>query len=35
MKTSEESDYESKYINVDFYYFIKNTNAHKFEHDVT
>ena len=31
MTTSLESDYESEYFNVDFDYFIKNANAHKFE----
>ena len=30
-----ESDYESKYINVDFDCFIKSTNAHKLDHDIT
>ena len=35
MKTSQENDYKSKYINVEFYYFTKNTNGHKFDYDIT
>ena len=35
MITSQETDYESKHINVEVYYFIKKANAHKFEDDMT
>ena len=35
MTTSLESDYKSKYVNIDFDCFIKNTNVHKLYDDVT
>ena len=35
MTTSSESDYKSKYINVDFDCFIKNTNVHKLDYEIT